>query len=344
MKKHYLFLATLFVAAAVSVAVVSCKKETPNTTMNNKTESTPTFNPREIKDMKAYLKDFKQKMESATKDDDEILLLEDAAWHLASLANCDFCKINVEYDDVQFDTIEMKVDITDGTIQLSSLSSIYVQLCTEIDQFKKSFTHSNQNLYFLNVFINGDGNIKIALMTTFSSTSKGLDEHLWYFPDIFYIDSVCEHHFNSNMQYNWDGCAKTELQRILNLFEHHVISDMVSNFIPTRNHTFNYDDYDCEDPYGSPFILNSRLFAAYGTLGSNFYLTPEEMCYCLDSYLGLGYDYIVNNYLYDNEHPVSWTVNAASHQPDNFKWRVFYHTLTVQYGELITGFNPKPSD
>ena len=62
MKNNYLFIATLLVVATVSVAVVSCKKETASALTDNKNESVQTFNPREIEDMNAYLKDFKQKM------------------------------------------------------------------------------------------------------------------------------------------------------------------------------------------------------------------------------------------------------------------------------------------
>ena len=53
MKKTKLFIATLLVVATVSVAVVSCKKETANALTDNKIESVQTLNPREIKDMNA---------------------------------------------------------------------------------------------------------------------------------------------------------------------------------------------------------------------------------------------------------------------------------------------------
>ena len=79
MKTKSFFIATLLVVAAISVVVVSCKKETASAVTDNKNESVQTFNPREIEDMNAYLKEFKQKMNSTAKGEDESLTLEDAA-------------------------------------------------------------------------------------------------------------------------------------------------------------------------------------------------------------------------------------------------------------------------
>lgn len=65
MKKSYLFLAIIIVVAAVSVAVVSCKKETQNAPLKP-VETLQGFNPLEIDDMNAYLDGFRTKMQSAT--------------------------------------------------------------------------------------------------------------------------------------------------------------------------------------------------------------------------------------------------------------------------------------
>lgn len=65
-----------------------------------------------------------------------------------------------------------------------------------------------------------------------------------------------------------------------------------------------------------------------------------DMCYCLDSYLGLGYGYI-NNAINPHERPVSWTVKAASTASNNSYW--YYHRLHVDYGNLIP-VNPGNDD
>ena len=67
------------------------------------------------------------------------------------------------------------------------------------------------------------------------------------------------------------------------------------------------------------------------------------MCYCLDSYLGLAYDYIADNLYYD-EHPVNWTINCLIDKPDDYKNYIYYHELYVEFGQLITNNPPEPQD
>lgn len=344
MKKRNLFLATLFVVAVVLVAVVSCKKDDPKTMLSDTNHHPMVFTPPQVEDMTAYLKDFKQKMQSATKSDEETLSLEEAAWHLASLANLDFCKVNVEYNNVRFDTIDMQVYITDGTILMSDLNTAYGQMCTEIQQFKKEFS-DNYQLYFINFFINGNGNAKIALMTSYTENSKFLPDHPWYFQGAFEALNVCDQYFSDDSTYFWNTLAVTELQRVLNLFEHHENGptgpggQLVVCFIPSRNHDFNYTN--TYDPYGTDYINDSRVFAIRNSLPSlDYTLDTWELCCCLDSYLGLAYEYINDN-LYTNEHPVNWTVAPASVFINNYVY-YHYHQLHVEYGTLITPGPPTP--
>ena len=331
---------------ATTVAVVSCKKDDQNALNQKGYTIQQVIDIRQIEDPKAYFLDFKKKLTESKGY--EALNLNDAAWHLACLANLDFCKVNVEYDDVQFDTVEMQLNVTEGFVTISDLNTAYKQMCAEILQFKKEFNHSDQNLYFINVSIGTNGNAKIALMTSYLSASKGLDEHLWYFPDTFgYIDSICDVFFTSDSTYLWDSLAASELERILNLFEHHH-NDTLGNgiinlsYIPTQTHYFSYPNYS--DPYGSPFAINSRVFAKKGDAFSSFLfiLSPDDMCYCLDSYLGLGYDYLDNNSVSINEHPVCWKVIPKTRQFPNDKWWTYYHTLKVEYGRLIVADPPAP--
>ena len=101
MKKQYLLIAALLVVAAVSVAVVSCKKE--NTKALPTSNAKEAFDTRQIEDMNAYLKDFKQKMQSATKGEDETLSIEDADWHLEAVLNYTYGDAGYETTDIQCD-------------------------------------------------------------------------------------------------------------------------------------------------------------------------------------------------------------------------------------------------
>ena len=115
--KTFLAISALLVAAFVSVAIVSCKKE-DNAALSGQKQTKEAFNVPHVEDMMAYLKDFKQKMLSASKDEDESLSLEEAAWHLSSVANYDFGQINVEFDNVRFDTLYAHVDVSNGSVLL----------------------------------------------------------------------------------------------------------------------------------------------------------------------------------------------------------------------------------
>lgn len=322
---------TMALAAAISVAVVSCKKETENALQQKDYTTRQAFDLRKGENVQAYLKDFRKRMTEAK--DGEALSLNDAAWHLASLANLDYCNINVEYDNVEFDTLEMNVNVTDEAVLMSDLSSAYELMCQEISQFKQAFSHNNQNLFFVNMSINANGNAKIELMSTYTNAAKGLENHVWYFPDTFgYVDSVCYNHFNdsNHIPYLWNGFGMTELQRLLNVYEQHFIDYEAYCFFPTRKHTFNYPNYP--DPYGSPFYGNSRVFVTKDDYYCDDILNEDEMCYCLDSYLGLGVDYIDENYYVDDEYPVYWVIKDTVVRFENDRWHTYFHKLKVQYG------------
>ena len=183
------------------------------------------------------------------------------------------------------------------------------------------------------------------LFFSISNSSKYLWDHTWYYGDEYLAACACDELF-SDWYYLWNTTATSELQRVLNLFDHYENDSSDINHIhvyynPTRNHKF---DYTCIDPYLSYFYNNSRVFAYmnYNEPSFSHYLElGEEMCYCLDSYLGLGYDYINDN-LYANEHPVNWTVTPISKPTTNNNptWWIHYHQLHVEYGQLISDIEP----
>lgn len=337
-----LFTVIIMAILATTVAVVSCKKDGANASNQKGYTMQQALDIRQMEDPRSYMIDFKKKLTESK--DNEAFNLEDAAWHLACLANLDFCNVNVECDDFQFDTVEMQVNVTDGIILMGDLSTAYEQMCTEIQQFRKGFNHYDQNLYYINVSIGDDGNAKIALMTSFTTASKDL--HTWYFSDIFTALDVCYEYYSDDSTYVWDSLAATELQRVLNLFEHHEYEIPLPGgltqivYFPSRNHTFDYNN--TVDPYGSIFYNNSRVFALRGSYDylNNYVLDVLTMCICLDSYLGLGYEYISQ---YDYEHPMCWKVIPKSiyHGQGG---KTIYHQLQIDYGRLITANPPDPND
>jgi len=77
MKTKRFLIAALLVATITSVAVVSCKKETPEAMQQNVNETQTVFSPENITDMNAYLKGFKKQMQESKGG--ETISLEEAA-------------------------------------------------------------------------------------------------------------------------------------------------------------------------------------------------------------------------------------------------------------------------
>lgn len=343
MNKSKSIIAIMFLAiVATAVAFVSCKKDNENAPNTKAYTVQQAADIRQMEDPLAYMKDFKKKLTESK--DNEAFNLDDAAWHLACLANLDFCNVNVEYDDFQFDTLEMQVNVTDGVILLGDLRAAYEQMCTEILQFKKGFIHSDQNLYYINVAIDTEDHAKVALMSSYNTNSKFLGDHAWYFEDIMDAVTVCDELFDTDTIYYWDTLTTNYITYILNLFEHHENywsnGNYVQCYFPTRKHSFDYQNY--WDPFESYYYNNSRVFAIRDHNSDLIYdFAFMELCYCVDSYLGLGYDYISS---YTNEVPVCWKVKHCYHHDLNSYWHYHYHKLNVDYGQLITPNPPGPSN
>lgn len=159
MKKHHLLIAFLLVVAAVSVVVVSCKKEDAKALSTNNAKEA--FNPRQIEDMNAYLKDFKNKMQSATKGEDEALSLEEAAWHLSNVANYDFGYVNVEFNDLRYDTLYYHVNITDGKVLLSDLNTVYTSISSDIVHLSQTLNLQEKHIRYVKAFISENGMVSV---------------------------------------------------------------------------------------------------------------------------------------------------------------------------------------
>lgn len=337
MKNKRFIIATLLVVVATTVAIVSCKKNDASEQAGVKSNLPNAFNPDLIDDMNAYLKDFKQKMQSAKNGDDEMLSIEEAAWHLSSVANYDFGHANVEYDDVRFDTLYFQVTVTNGNILLSDLAIAYDEIHTSIDKFYHSLALNNKHFRFINAFVSENGEVAISLLTTFSNGSKYLSDTCWYFDDEWDAYSSCYYYFDAT-SYPVYTTGTTELQRALNLVVSRPINTVIGNVYYTLSSTkvFYYRNYI--DPFGSPSYMNSRLFASNTCTNCDI---VDNICYYFDSYLGLGHEYIpMDKYI------LSWTLELKPEAPlPGEQHSKVFHELTVTYGvPTNVGTMPGPGD
>lgn len=109
-------------------------------------------------------------------------------------------------------------------------------------------------------------------------------------------------------------------------------------YVYTMDVTFNYDEYT--DPYGSDFIGNSRIYA----WPDDSYVTPTisaaNMCYCVDSYLGLPFEYVASHADLANQRPVNWRITYEILDPYLSHWHRFVHIVTVKLGSFVVTNDP----
>ena len=337
MKRFILYTIVLMVVATITVAVVSCKKENRDTLVNNNAQPVKTFTPPQVDDMNAYLKEFKQKMQTATRGDNETLDLEEAAWYLSSVANYDFANVNVEFTDLRYDTLYYQVNVTNGQVLLTNLNTLYTSVANDIDAFYQNLNLENKHFRFIGASISNNGEVEVSLITSFRSL-----DHTWYFTDWFEAGVMCDSLFSEDSIYVWNGLGLTTLEQSINLLEGHffILPDELpltrSYYVYTRDLQFDYDNYS--DPQGSPFIGNSRIFAVEADTYAVPILNTDMMCYCLDSYTALPFENISfdpHSYIVDQERPVHWIITPRKFHIQGHKWHTFCHRLTVILGRRV---------
>lgn len=121
MKKHFLILAAIILTAVATFTIVSCNKEKGEVyaVKNvNLTEDSHETN------MDGYLLSFKQRLLSAQKGE-ESYDLEQARIDLCNLLNYDFGDVNLPTNIFEYDTLYVKLVLTDGMVDLSQLAITY---------------------------------------------------------------------------------------------------------------------------------------------------------------------------------------------------------------------------
>ena len=305
MKTKRFLIAALLVATIASVAVVSCKKETPEAMQQNVNETQTVFSPENITDMNAYLKGFKKQMQESKGG--ETMSLDEAAWHLSSLANYDFANANAKFNDLRFDTIYYQMNVNNGRVSICDLNLAYHCIGEEIDAFYHSLNLDEKHFHFIGASINAEGTVVMSMMTTFMRSSKNLGDNLWYYDNLWDLGVDCSNFFDGCPALPAPTLGRSELERYLNWKISHTTPETRYYYTVSSVDEFYYRDEI--DPFGSPYYLNSRLYANHGM--PNVDILPY-ICYLCDSSLGLGCDNCPNGkyiiywkVLYELEYPFS---------------------------------------
>ena len=279
---HSAMLAMIF---ATAVMATSCQKEKEKE--ENTVEAVSHFNPAnlQIEDMNAYLEGFKEKMGNAeAKGSSEIMGIEEAAWHLSSVANHDFANICAPHDTLRFDTLYFHMDVTDGKVSVADMNALYEEMSQAIVNFKKGLACENPNFWYIDTEISENGDVTIPIVTMYiNSGSKYWGDQYWHLtPNT--ADSICAIYLDSTITYYADSNAMTTLEYMLMLQATYSLSGG-QYFTDYDYKVYTFQNYI--DPNGSPFYCYSRLYASTGIYHNPISYT--NMCYAFDSYAGLAW-------------------------------------------------------
>ena len=177
-KKFNLAIIMMVVAAIISVAVVSCKKEDNKTTKSE----TQVDNMSSIDNMDEYLISFKNKLLSAQKGE-ETISLEQAERDLGNLLNFDFGDANYASNVFHLDTLNAQLVVKDGMVDLYQLAITYNEAFTQIAKAYESVNLPEKSVYTISCSIQQDGNVVLVLTTRGIVSHSGDSRNITINPD-----------------------------------------------------------------------------------------------------------------------------------------------------------------
>lgn len=129
MKKARIVMGAMALTIAAAM-IIACTKEKENRVAQDNGELTTVS---KEDDMSAYLKHFKEKMQSAEKGN-ETLSLEDARWHLEAVLNYSYGDAGHLTSDIQCDTFQSKLPTDEGFVTLSDLGQVFNLISQKVEQ------------------------------------------------------------------------------------------------------------------------------------------------------------------------------------------------------------------
>ncbi len=129
MKKTRIVVGVLALAVVAAI-VIACTKEN-ETTVDQSSNQMTTVSKED--DMSAYLKHFKEKMQSAEKGD-ETLSLEDARWHLEAVLNYTYGDADYQTSEIQRDTFYCKMPNQGEEISFVQLNEVFGLFSNSIEE------------------------------------------------------------------------------------------------------------------------------------------------------------------------------------------------------------------
>lgn len=122
------FLIVALALAVVIFTIIACNKEKADTQKQAEEEIVS-----KEEDMSAYLKKFKEKMQSPSKGG-ETLSMEDARWHLEAVLNFTYGDAGHQTSDIQCDTLYYTIHANGDEITLAQLNDAFNALSYDVEK------------------------------------------------------------------------------------------------------------------------------------------------------------------------------------------------------------------
>lgn len=187
MNKFKILLGAMALAVA-AVAIVACTKEKEAKIAQNSGEMVIVS---KEDDMSAYLKKFKEKMQSASKGD-ETLSLEDARWHLEAVLNYTYGDAGHEISDIQCDTFYYELHTDGDEVTLTQLNEAFNALSSDVERAYHNCDFPEKSILAIQTsFDNGskDGDdVIIQIITEISGVTFPISVMLFDSTDYWYED------------------------------------------------------------------------------------------------------------------------------------------------------------
>lgn len=329
MKNLKYIMATLMVALIVAVVCVACNKDKETA---KPIDSAPTI---EQDGMNAYLKDFKERMQSGEKAN-ETLNLEDAIWHLEAVLNYSYANAENQITDIKCDTFIYTIQTSGEEMNLSQINDAFNDLSEDIEiAFNKS-NLPNKNILSIRTEFEDIAKTNAISVKSIVTTSGISTIGLWFGE----TDYWCEgYEYGKCGTYSGDcigSDATIELSKKLNMrlptYDHISISrggyftDIERFVIGEADSDFPEDDFliDEESPCHYKIYYNSNSFTdPYSNMTGC--IPPRDMNY----YLSKGPEIIAH---YQPEGKVIISAQYLFGYYVSLPPRPTFHQLVIDYG------------
>ncbi len=199
--------------AVVIFNIIACNKEKVETKTYGEMETVSKED-----DMNTYLKQFKEKMQSATKSN-EALSMEEARWHLEAVLNYTYGDAGRQVSDIQCDTFYYTLHTDGEEVTLAQLNEAFNALSFEVEKAYSKCDLPDKSILAIQTSFESeskDGDIVIRSVLS----TRGFDLLTWpprfdstdyWYPN--YYAGKCGEYAG---QYAGERGAETELTRMLN--------------------------------------------------------------------------------------------------------------------------------